>query len=146
MESKLILVVEDNPLEVALTTRALRHCQVEHDVVVAHDGTEAIAFLTGVDQYEGRDTSELPNLILLDMRLPDMEGLDVLRHIRSDERMKQVPVVVLTSSSEEDDLVNSYELGANSFVRKPVDFNAFTTVVRQLGLYWLVVNELPTTR
>jgi two-component system, response regulator len=143
MNDKIILLVEDNPDDEALTIRALKRNNIKNAVVVAHDGVEALDYLFGVRGHEGRDTSLLPQIVLLDLNLPKMDGLEVLRKIRGDERTKRLPVVILTSSKEDRDLLDGYELGANSYVRKPVDFTAFAEAVRQLGLYWLVLNEAP---
>jgi two-component system, response regulator len=143
MNGKVILLVEDNPDDEALTLRALKKNNILNDVIVAHDGVEALEYLFGTGRYEGRDPSILPQIVLLDLKLPKVDGLEVLRSIRADERTRLLPVVVLTSSKEEQDLLQSYSLGANSYVRKPVDFNQFTEAVRQLGLYWLVLNENP---
>jgi two-component system, response regulator len=145
MEPKMILLVEDNPDDEALTLRAFKKNNIGNEIIVAHDGVEALEFLFGTGAYEGRDTGELPELILLDLKLPKMDGLEVLRHLRADDRTKLLPIVILTSSKEEQDLVNGYSLGANSYVRKPVDFNQFIEAVRQLGLYWLVLNERPSS-
>jgi two-component system response regulator len=134
----IILLVEDNPDDEVLTRRALEKHSLRIDLVVARDGQEALDYLFG----GGR----LPHLILLDLKLPKIDGLEMLRRLRSDERTKLLPVVVLTSSNEERDLVGSYSLGANSYVRKPVDFNEFTEAARQLGLYWLLLNEPPPQR
>lgn len=138
-----ILLVEDNPDDVALTLRALRAHRVTNEVVVAEDGVEALDYLFGEGQHLGRTGHDLPAVILLDLKLPRVDGLEVLRRIRSDPRTRLLPVVVLTSSREEQDLVASYSLGANSYVRKPVDFQQFVEAVRQLGLYWLLLNEPP---
>jgi CheY-like chemotaxis protein len=138
-----ILLVEDNPDHEALTVRALKKAGLANPVVVAHDGAEALDFLFGTGQYSGRKISELPQAILLDLKLPKLDGLEVLEKLRGDERTRYVPVVVLTSSDEESDLVRSYRLGANSYIRKPVDFMQFLEATRQLGLYWLVLNEVP---
>ncbi len=146
MLSKIILLVEDNPDDEALTLRALKKNNILNEVVVAHDGAEALDYLFGAGPYAGRDPSEPPQVVLLDLKLPKVDGLQVLRRIRADERTRLLPVVVLTSSKEEQDLLNSYSLGANSYVRKPVDFNQFMEAVRQLGLYWLVLNEPPPPR
>ena len=143
MDGKLILLVEDNPDDVALTLRALRKNQIINDVVVARDGVEALDFLFGTGTYTGRDLSVAPSLILLDLKLPKMDGRQVLERIRSDPSTRVLPVVVLTSSKEEQDLIHTYRLGANSYIRKPVDFAQFTEAVRQLGLYWLMLNEPP---
>jgi two-component system response regulator len=143
MEEKVILLVEDNPDDEALTIRALKKNNILNVVVVARDGVEALDYLFGTGKYSGRDTTMMPEMILLDLKLPKLDGLEVLRRLRNDERTAILPVVVLTSSKEENDLVESYRLGANSYVRKPVDFNQFSEAVRQLGLYWLVLNELP---
>jgi two-component system response regulator len=140
---KIILLVEDNPDDEALTIRALEKNKITNEVVVARDGAEALDYLFGRRIHEGRDTSELPQLVLLDLKLPKVDGLDVLQAIRADERTKRLPVVILTSSKEERDLLDGYERGANSYVRKPVDFTEFADAVRQLGLYWLVLNESP---
>ena len=143
METKIILLVEDNPDDEALTRRSLNKSNVLNEVVVALDGVEALDYLFGTGSYEGRDVKCLPQLVLLDLKLPKIDGLEVLKRIRSDRRTKYLPVVILTSSDEERDLVESYELGANSYVRKPVDFNQFAAAVQQLELYWLVLNQAP---
>lgn len=142
-EDKVILLVEDNSDDEVLTLRALKKNNILNKVIVAHDGVEAIDYLFGTGMYAGRDTNMLPQLILLDLKLPRLDGLEVLRRIRSDERTKLLPVVVLTSSKEEQDLVSSYSFGANSYICKPVDFNQFIVAVQQVGLYWLVLNECP---
>ncbi|MEW6443170.1 MAG: response regulator [bacterium] len=143
MTTKHILLVEDNPDDVKLTLRALEKSRVANRVDVASDGVEALDYLYGTGKFEGRDTSVMPQVILLDLKMPRMDGLEVLRRIRSDERTRILPVVVLTTSSEERDRVESYKLGANSYIRKPVDFKQFADSVQQLGLYWLVLNESP---
>jgi two-component system response regulator len=146
MTDRAILLVEDNPDDEVLTLRALKKNNIRNTVVVAHDGAEALDYLFARRAHEGRDTSVLPQLVLLDLNLPKVDGLSVLRAIRADPRTKRLPVVILTSSKEEQDLLDGYELGANSYVRKPVDFTAFAEAVRQLGLYWLVLNESPPER
>lgn len=142
MKSKYILLVEDNPDDEALTLRAFRRQNLANDVRVVRDGEEALDFLFARGRHAGRDRSELPQVVLLDLKLPKIDGLDVLRAIRSDEHARRIPVVVLTSSGEEQDLLSSYDLGANSYVRKPVDFERFMEAARELGLYWLVLNEV----
>ena len=145
MESKTILLVEDNPDDELLTLRALRKNNLGNRVVVVRDGAEALEFLFATGRHEGRDPAAPPQVVLLDLKLPKLDGLEVLKRVRADERTRYVPVVVLTSSNEERDIVESYQLGANSYVRKPVDFNEFVRAARQLGLYWLLVNErVPT--
>ena len=136
-----ILLVEDNPDDVELTLRALNKNNIANEVIVAKDGVEALDYLFGEGTYAGRDATNVPAVILLDLKLPRIDGLEVLERLRKDERTKFAPVVVLTSSKEEQDLVRSYKLGANSYIRKPVDFIQFSEAVRQLGLYWLVLNE-----
>jgi len=143
MDNNIILLVEDNPDDEALTLRALNKNNIRNELIVAHDGAEALDYLYGEGIYAGRNTSCMPGIILLDLKLPKLDGLDVLRRIRADERTRLLPVVILTSSIEDNDRINSYGLGANSYVRKPVDFNQFTEAVRQLGLYWLLLNEPP---
>ena len=142
-QKRSILLVEDNPDDEELTLRALNRNLIANDVVVAHDGEEALDFIFGRGAWAGRDPSDLPALIMLDLNLPVLDGLGVLRQIRADERTRRAPVVILTSSNEQRDLVRSYDLGANSYVRKPVEFEEFVEAVRQLGVYWLVLNELP---
>ncbi len=143
MKNKIILLVEDNPDDVKLTMRALKKSNVMNDVVVAQDGAEALDYLFGTGKYAGRDLNQKPQVVLLDLKMPKVDGLEVLQRMRSDERTKLLPVVILTTSSEDRDRVESYKLGANSYIRKPVDFNQFAESVRQLGLYWLVLNEAP---
>jgi two-component system, response regulator len=140
---KIIFLVEDNPDDEALTLRALKKNNIMNEVVVAHDGVEALDYLFGTGAYAGRDMRELPQVTLLDLKLPKIDGLEVLRRLRADARTRLLPVVILTSSKEEQDLIDGYSLGANSYVRKPVDFIQFAEAVRQLGLYWLIVNEAP---
>ena len=143
MENDVILLVEDNPDDEALTLRAFRKNSVKNQVVVAHDGLEALDYLFGSGNYAGRDANCVPQVLLLDLKLPKVDGLEVLRQLRADERTKLLPVVILTSSVEQQDRLRGYDLGANSYVRKPVDFNQFIEAVRQLGLYWLILNERP---
>lgn len=143
MKDRVILLVEDNPNDVLLTQRALKKANIINKLIVARDGVEALDYLFGTGAWAGRDTGDLPQVVLLDLKLPKVDGLEVLRRIRAEDRTKLLPVVVLTSSNEEKDLVSSYSLGANSYIRKPVSFNQFAEAVRQLGLYWLVLNECP---
>jgi two-component system response regulator len=141
MDDKAILLVEDNPDDELLTLRALEKSNLLNKVVVTRDGVEALDYLHGTGAYAGRDRRPMPQLVLLDLKLPRIDGLEVLRRIRADERTQLLPVVVLTSSDEERDIVESYRLGANSYIHKPVDFLQFTEAVQQLGLYWLVLNK-----
>jgi two-component system response regulator len=141
LENKLILLVEDNPDDEALTLRALKKNNIANEVVVARDGVEALDYLFGTGAHAGRDMNVMPQVILLDLKLPKIDGFEVLRRLRADERTKLLPVVILTTSNEEKDRLNGYGLGANSFVRKPVEFGQFIEGVRQLGLYWLILNE-----
>ena len=143
MEDKMILLVEDNPDDEALTLRALKKSHIGNEIFVVRDGAEALDFLFCTGTYAERDPREVPEMILLDLKLPKVDGLEVLRRIRADERTRLLPVVILTSSNEEQDLLEGYKKGANSYIRKPVDFNQFAEAIRQLGLYWLVLNEPP---
>ncbi|BAY24831.1 response regulator receiver protein [Calothrix sp. NIES-2100] len=139
----MILLVEDNPDDEALAIRALRRNHISNEIVVARDGVEALDYLFGTGVHSGRDINIKPTVILLDLKLPRIDGMEVLRRLREDKRTSLLPVVVLTTSSEEKDLINSYSLGCNSYIRKPVDFIQFTEAVRQLGMYWLLMNEAP---
>jgi two-component system response regulator len=141
MEEKIILLVEDNPNDEALTLRALKKANIQNEIVVARDGVEALDYLFASGAHVGRDPGRMPQLVLLDIKLPKVDGLEVLRRIRSDPRTQSLPVIVLTTSSEETDIVNSYKLGANSFVRKPVIFDDFVHATKVLGVYWLLVNQ-----
>jgi len=141
MSDKVILLVEDNPDDEELTLRALKKNNIQNDVIVARDGVQALDYLFGTGIYAGRDASRLPSVTLLDLKLPKIDGLEVLKRIREHELTKLLPVVILTSSKEEQDLIKGYALGANSYIRKPVDFSQFIEAVRQLGLYWLLLNE-----
>lgn len=143
MQNKTILLVEDNPDDEELTLKALKNSNVVNQIVVAHDGVEALDYLFGRGEHAGRDPGDPPQLVLLDLKLPRVDGLEVLRTMRADPRTELIPVVVLTSSSEEEDIVTSYRLRANSYVRKPVSFVHFTEAVKQLGMYWLLINEFP---
>jgi CheY-like chemotaxis protein len=142
-EEKVILLVEDNADDEALTRRAFKKNNIMNRLVVARDGVEALDYMFGTGAHAGRDLSVMPTVILLDLKLPKVDGLEVLRRLRADKRTKLLPVVVLTSSKEEQDLAQSYSLGVNSYIRKPVDFEQFIEAVKQLGLYWLVLNEAP---
>jgi two-component system response regulator len=141
VKGKIILLVEDNPDDEALMVRALRKNNILNEIAVARDGVEALEYLFAEGAYVDRDTSIEPQVILLDLKLPKLDGLGVLRRLRADPRTKLLPVVLLTSSNEEEDRMNGYRLGANSYVRKPVDFDQFREAIRQLSLYWLVLNE-----
>ncbi len=143
MKPKSILLVEDNPDDEALTLRALKTNNLANNVVVARDGVEALDYLFATGAYVGRDTNDMPEVTLLDLKLPKVDGLEVLKRLRADDRTRLLPVVILTSSTEEQDLIRSYSLGANSYIAKPVDFLQFTEAVKQLGLYWLLLNEPP---
>jgi len=143
MDKRTILLVEDNPDDVALTLRAFKKSNILNEVVVTNDGVAALDYLFATGAYAGRNTDLMPQLILLDLKLPKVDGMEVLRRMRADNRTRLLPVVILTSSKEEQDLIDSYSLGCNSYVRKPVDFVQFAEAVRQLGLYWLLLNEPP---
>jgi CheY-like chemotaxis protein len=139
----MILLVEDNPDDEALTLRALRRNHVANEIVIARDGVEALDFFAGTGRFADRDLSEMPELILLDLKLPRIDGLEVLQRLRQNDQTRLLPIVVLTTSDEERDRLQSYQLHANSFIRKPVDFNQFAEAIRQIGMYWLVLNEPP---
>jgi two-component system, response regulator len=140
-----ILLIEDNQDDELLTLRAFKKNNISNEIVVARDGVEALDYLFGTGPYEGRDIQDTPQVVLLDLKLPKLSGLEVLRKIRSEPLTKLLPVIILTTSNEESDVLSGYELGANSYIRKPVDFSQFLESVRQLGLYWLVLNQPPPT-
>ena len=140
---KSILLVEDNPDDEELTLRALNKNNVVNEVVVARDGAEALDYLFGTGKYAGRDVTDLPSVVLLDLKLPKVDGLEVLQRVRADARTRLQPIVILTSSKEEQDMINGYSQGCNSYIRKPVDFEQFASAVHQLKLYWLILNEAP---
>jgi two-component system response regulator len=142
-DDKVILLVEDDPNDVELTLRAFRHSPLGNRVVVARDGIEALDYLRGTGAYADRNPAQLPQVVLLDLNLPVIDGLEVLRRIRGDERLRRLPVVILTSSDEDSDKLAGYGLGANSYVRKPVDFTQFSEAITRLGLYWMLVNQAP---
>jgi two-component system, response regulator len=142
-DTRIILLVEDNPSDIGLTRRALEKSRITNVLIVTEDGQEALDYLRGAGPHAGRDASDLPALVLLDLNLPKVNGLEVLRRIREDARTRRLPVVILTSSKEEQDMAAGYDLGVNSFIRKPVDFNQFAAALETLGLYWLVMNEAP---
>jgi CheY-like chemotaxis protein len=146
IRSRIILLVEDNANDVKLTIRAFEKSNLSSEIVVVGDGEEAIDYLFATGRHAGRDPKVMPEVILLDMKLPKIDGLGVLKRVRADERTRRLPVVILTSSKEEKDVNSSYNFGANSFVRKPVDFDQFIEAARHLGLYWLVMNEPPLRR
>lgn len=143
MVEKSILLVEDNPDDEDLTLRALRQAKVANEVIVARDGVEALDYMFGKGKFAGRDVTILPAVVLLDLKLPKLSGLDVLQRLRADARTRLIPIVILTSSSEDEDMLQSYASGANSYVRKPVEFGAFANSVSQLGVYWLLLNQSP---
>jgi len=143
LNNKTILLVEDNPSDINLTKRAFEKGHITNNLVVAEDGQEALDYIFGNGIYANRDISQLPTLILLDLKLPKVSGLEVLKRIRAAEIIKRLPVVILTSSKEDEDVAASYDLGVNSYIRKPIDFNQFVEAIKYLGLYWLVINEPP---
>ena len=143
MTARTILLIEDNPSDIELTRRALERSHVANELMVIQDGQEALDYLLCRGDYDGREVPALPSLVLLDLKLPRVPGLEILHAVRSDPRTRRLPVVILTSSNEERDVAASYDLGVNSYIQKPVDFNRFAEAVRQLGLYWLVLNEAP---
>ena len=143
MEPRTILLVEDNPDDEELTRRALKEANIANEIIVARNGLEALDFLFGTGAYAGRELTRLPQLILLDIKLPKLNGLQVLERLRADPRTRLIPVVILTGSSEEEDVLSSYQLGANSYVRKPVEFERFSEAIRHVGLYWLLINQAP---
>ena len=143
MNLRTILLVEDNPSDIDLTIRAFEREHITNELIVADDGQQALDYLFGKGKYSGRDVLQMPTLILLDLKLPGLDGLGVLRCIRENRQTRRLPVVILTSSKEEQDLAASYDLGVNSYIRKPVDFMQFAEVIKHLGLYWLVMNEPP---
>jgi two-component system response regulator len=143
MNSRTILLVEDNPSDVALTKRALERSRITNKLILAEDGVEALDYLFCTGKHAGRDPNDLPTIVLLDLKLPKVDGFEVLKQIRSSEITKRLPVVIMTSSKEDVDIASAYDNGANSYVHKPVDFNQFAEAVNHLGLYWLVINEPP---
>ena len=142
-KKRAILIVEDDPDDEELALRALNKINIANEIVVVRDGAEALEYMFGTGAYAGRDSGELPEVILLDLKLPKVDGLEVLKRLRAEKQTKLVPVVILTSSDEQRDVIDSYKLGANSYVRKPVDFNQFIDAVEELGLYWLLLNHAP---
>lgn len=145
MEMKTILYVEDNPMDIELTLEALKENNMGNMIVVAHDGVEALEYLTCEGSYKDRKPSN-PCMILLDLKMPRMDGLEFLSIVKKDVKYKRIPIIMLTSSSEEKDLVRGYDLGVNAYVVKPLDFNAFTDIVKQIGVFWVIINELPAER
>jgi two-component system response regulator len=143
MEEKIVLLVEDNPDDVALTIRAFEKSRISNKIVIAEDGVEALDYIFRRGKFENREPKELPSVVLLDLKLPKLDGFDVLKAIRENELTKFLPVVILTSSKEEQDIIRGYKNGANSYIRKPVDFDSFFDAVKTLGLYWLILNEPP---
>ena len=146
VKERIILLVEDNPDDELLTLLAFKENEIGNEVVITRDGAEALDYLFGTGKFQGRDVSVLPQVVLLDLKLPKVDGLEVLKQIRQNDLTKLLPVVVLTSSKEETDIVKSYESGANSYIKKPVDFEQFSEAIKQLGLYWLLLNELPVRK
>lgn len=146
MENKIILLVEDNLDDVELTIHAFKKNNIRNEVIVVGDGAEALNYLFGKGKYTNRDLTAMPTLILLDIKLPKVDGLEVLRQLRANDLTKYIPVVILTSSKEEQDIINGYRFGVNSYVRKPVNFNEFAEAVKNLGLYWLLLNEIPPSK
>jgi CheY-like chemotaxis protein len=146
INNKVVLLVEDNPDDEALAIRALKRHHIGNEIVIAHDGVEALDYLFGTGIYAGRDITMKPTVILLDLQLPRVNGLEVLQRLRADECTRLLPVVVLTTSSEEQDMLDSYSYGCNSYIRKPVDFIQFSEAIRQLGMYWLLMNEPPPSK
>lgn len=146
MTNKPILLVEDNPDDEALTLRALQMNKIQNEVIVARDGVQALDYLFGTGKHAGRDVRQMPAVMLLDLKLPKVDGLEVLKRVRAQESMQLLPVVILTSSKEDQDVISGYRLGCNSYVRKPVDFDEFMKAANQLGLYWLLLNEPPPLR
>lgn len=145
VNNKKILLVEDNPDDEELTIMAFEKNNLKNPIIVAHDGAEALDYMFGDGNYKGRDVTDLPQIVVLDLKLPKIDGLNVLKRIRDDERTRSTPVVILTSSKEDRDMIEAYKLGTNAYVRKPVDFLEFTQAVTQLGLFWLILNEFPST-
>jgi len=146
VSNRTILLVEDNPDDEALTLRAIRKNSISEHVIVVHDGVEALDYLFSTGKYIGRDISDLPNVVLLDLKLPRLDGLETLRRLRADDRTKLLPIVVFTTSNEEQDILKSYRLGANSYIRKPIDYDEFNNAIRQIGKYWLFLNEGASVR
>ena len=146
MDGKFILIVEDNPDDEEMTLKSLHQAGLANDVQVVRDGVEALDFLFGTGTFAGRDTTRMPTVVLLDLKLPKLNGIDVLTRMRQNDLTRTTPVVILTSSSEDEDMAKSYDSGANSYVRKPVIFSDFATVVSELGLYWMLLNQVPSSR
>lgn len=146
MEQKNILLVEDNPDDIELARRAFKKVNINNNMVITHDGAETLEYLHGKGKYQGRNIEDLPRIILLDLKMPKVHGLEVLKHVRENKQTKYIPVIILTSSQDKKDVLRSYELGANSYIVKPIDFLKFSQVVQQIVIYWLTLNEQPTLK
>jgi len=146
MEQKNILLAEDNPDDIELARRAFQKVNINNNIIVTHDGAETLDYLDGKGKYQGRNTLDLPHIILLDLKMPKVHGLEVLKHVRENQQTKYIPVIILTSSQDKKDVIRSYELGANSYIVKPIDFLKFSEVVQQIVIYWLTLNEQPTLK